>query len=397
MSETIEIILSQRVQKIKPSPVLATGALAARLKAAGRSIVSLAIGEPDFDTPEYIKQAGIEAIEKGFTKYTPTDGIVELKQAVIDKFKNENQLDYSLSQVMVSVGAKDCLFNLTQALLNPGDEVIIPAPYWVSYPDIVLLAEGVPVTVPSSFEDDYKLTPEKLEKAITPRTRLLIINSPSNPTGKAYTAAELKALGDVLSRHPRVFIVSDDIYESILWNGEFKNILNVCPALVGRTVIVNSVSKTYAMTGWRIGYAAGPAKLIEAMTNIQSQSISSPMAMAQKASITALKGDKIAVQEMVMAYKERHAYLYEALKKLPGLRVSPADGTFYLFVNIEKAIRHKGCSNDVEFVEKLLEEEGLALIPGTAFGLEGHVRFSFAVSLVILSDAVERLKKFLVK
>lgn len=390
-----EITLSRRVQTIKPSPVLSTAALAAQLKAAGKSIVSLAIGEPDFDTPLYIKKAGMEAIEQGCTKYTATDGTVELKQAVIDKFKNENQLTYSLPEVMVSVGAKDCLFNLTQALLNPGDEVIIPAPYWVSYPDIVLLAEAVPVTVLGTFFDDYKLTPEKLEKAITPKTRLLILNSPSNPTGKAYSAEELKALGDVLARHPQVFIVSDDIYESILWEKEFKNVLNVCPELADRTIIVNSVSKTYAMTGWRIGYAAGPAKLIAAMSNIQSQSISSPPSMAQKAALTALRGDKTSVQEMVMAYKERHAYLYEALKNLPGVRVSPADGTFYLFLDIQEAIQNKGLSDDIEFAEKLLEEVGLALIPGTAFGAKGHIRLSFAASLATLKEAVERFIRFL--
>ena len=391
-----EIMLSQRVQKVKPSPVLATAALASQLKASGKSIVSLAIGEPDFDTPLFIKKAGIEAIEQGFTKYTATDGIIELKQAVIDKFREENQLDYSLSQVMVSVGAKDCLFNLTQALLNPGDEVIIPAPYWVSYPDIVLLAEGVPVTVPTTFEENYKLTPEKLEKAITPQTRLLVINSPSNPTGKTYTSQELKALGDVLSRYPRVFVASDDIYESILWGqSHFKNILNVCPELYERTVVINSVSKTYAMTGWRIGYAAGPAKLIEAMTTVQSQSISSPMAMAQKATIAALKGEKTSVQEMVRAYKERHDYLYEALKQFSGIRVTPADGTFYLFLNIEEAIRCKGLSDDIEFAKKLLEEVGLALVPGTAFGSPGHIRLSFAVDVSVLHEAVARLKKFM--
>ncbi len=390
-----ELILSKRVQTIKPSPVLSTAALAARLKAEGRSIISLAIGEPDFDTPLHIKKAGMDAIEQGFTKYTPADGIVALKQAVIDKFKHENQLNYTLAEVMVSVGAKDCLFNLTQALLNPGDEVIIPAPYWVSYPDIVLLAEAVPVTVLATFEEDYKLTPEKLEKAITPRTRLLVLNSPSNPTGKAYSAAELKALGEVLARHPQVFIVSDDIYESILWEKEFKNILNVCPELVDRTIVVNSVSKTYAMTGWRIGYAAGPAKLIEAMSNIQSQSISSPPSMAQQAALAALKGDKTSVQEMVIAYKERHAYLYEALKNLPGVRISPADGTFYLFVDIQEAIRTKGLVDDIKFSEKLLEEVGLALIPGTAFGAPGHVRLSFAASLATLKEAVERFTRFL--
>lgn len=398
MSEiTPELKLSQRVQKIKPSATLAMAALAGRLKASGRSIVSLATGEPDFDTPLFIKQAGIEAIEKGFTKYTPADGIVELKQAVIDKIKRDNHIDYQLSQVMISAGAKDCLFNLTQALLNPGDEVIIPAPYWVSYPDITLLADGVPVIVPTTFEENYKLSPEKLERAITSKTRLFIINSPSNPTGKAYTRDELKALADVLLKYPYVFVVTDDIYEAILWGqAEFKNILDVCPALYERTMILNSASKTYAMTGWRIGYAAGPAKLIEAMTNIQSQSISNPTSMAQKAAVVALRGDQHPVRDMVLAYKERHAYLYEELKKLPGVRVTPADGTFYLFLDVKEAIKSKGLKNDAEFVEKLLMEKGLALVPGSAFGAEGCVRLSFAVSMETLADALARLTDFLV-
>lgn len=392
----LEIILSQRVQKIKPSATLAMAALAGRLKASGKSIVSLAMGEPDFDTPNPVKQAGIDAIEAGFTKYTPADGTVELKQAVINKMKRDNQLDYTLPQVMISAGAKDCLFNLAQALLNPGDEVIIPAPYWVSYPDIVLLAEGVPVIIPSSFETDYKITPEQLEKTITPKTRLFIINSPSNPTGKAYTPEELKAFAEVLLKYPHVLVATDDIYEAILWSQPmFKNILNVCPELYDRTIILNSVSKTYAMTGWRIGYAAGPARLIEAMTSIQSQSISNPTSIAQKAAVAALQGDQTPVRDMVIAYKERHAYLYEAFSQIAGVRACPADGTFYLFLDISQAIKAKGLSNDVEFVEKLLAETGLALVPGSAFGTEGSVRISFAASMETLKDAIERFKKFL--
>ncbi len=390
-----QIMLSHRVQTIKPSATLAMAALAGRLKASGKSIVSLATGEPDFDTPDFIKQAGIAAIEAGFTKYTPADGIVELKQAVIDKFKRDNHLEYTLPQVMISAGAKDCLFNLAQALLNKGDEVIIPAPYWVSYPDIVLLAEGIPVIVPTTFESHYKITPEQLEKAITPKTKLFIINSPSNPSGKSYSADELKGFADVLLKYPHVLIATDDIYEAILWNGEFFNILNVCPELYERTIVLNSVSKTYAMTGWRIGYAAGPAPLISAMTSIQSQSISNPTSMAQKAAVAALKGDQSCIQTMVIAYKERYEYLYAALKVLPGVRVCPADGTFYLFLDISEAIKTKGLSNDVEFTEKLLADAGLALVPGSAFGIEGAVRLSFAVSLETLADAVQRFKSFL--
>lgn len=390
------ISLSHRVQKIKPSPTLSIAALAGRLKASGKSIVSLAIGEPDFDTPEHIKQAAATAMDAGFTKYTPADGTTELKQAIIDKFKHDNQLDYALSEVMVSAGAKDCLFNVTQALLNPGDEVIIPAPYWVSYPDIVLLAEGVPVIIPTSFEQEYKITPEQLEKAITPKTRLFIINSPSNPSGKIYTLNELKALGEVLLRHPHVFIASDEIYESILWSEEkFSNIVNACPELRDRTLVINSVSKTYAMTGWRIGYAGGPAELIQAMTNIQSQSISSPMSIAQKASVAAIKGSQQCVQDMVSTYKERYEYLYKALSALPGVRVCPADGTFYLFLDINGVIKSKGFSSDFEFTEKILAEKGLALVPGSAFGTENAVRLSFAASMETLQDAVDRFKQFI--
>lgn len=391
-----KVTLSRRVQTIKPSATLGMAALAGRLKASGKSIVSLATGEPDFDTPEFIKQAGIQAIKDGFTKYTPADGTVELKQAVINKMKRDNQLDYALPQVMISAGAKDCLYNLAQALLNEGDEVIIPAPYWVSYPDIVKLAEGVPVIISSTFDDDFKITPEQLEKAITPKTRLFIINSPSNPTGKAYTPDELKGFADVLLKYPEILVATDDIYEAALWSQpNFKNILNVCPELYERTIVLNSVSKTYAMTGWRIGYAAGPAPLIEAMTNIQSQSISNPTSMAQKAAVAALNGDQQPVRDMVTAYEERHEYLYKALQKLPGVRVSPADGTFYLFLDVSEAIKHKGLSDDVTFVEKLLMDKGLALVPGSAFGLEGCVRLSFAASIETLTEAVERLNAFL--
>lgn len=391
------ITLSKRVQTIKPSATLAMAALAGRLRASGKSIVSLATGEPDFDTPPEIKKAAIQAIEAGFTKYTPVEGIVELRQAVIDKIKRDNQLDYTLPQVMICAGGKDALFNLAQALLNPGDEVIIPAPYWVSYPDIVLLSEAVPVIIPATIEQDYKITPQQLEQAITPKTRLFIINSPSNPTGKAYTPNELKALAVVLLKYPDILVATDDIYEAILWSQpHFTNIINVCPELYERCIILNSFSKTYAMTGWRVGYAAGPEKLIEAMTNVQSQSLSNPTSIAQKAAVAALRGDQQPVRDMVMAYQHRHEYLYESLRKLPGIRVSPADGTFYLFLDIHEAIQAKGLPNDVVFVEKLLMEQGLALVPGTAFGAPGCIRLSFAASMETLADAVKRLSGFIV-
>lgn len=393
-----EIILARRVQNIKPSATLAVAALAGRLKAEGKSIVSLATGEPDFDTPEHIKQAGIKAIEAGFTKYTAADGITELRQAVVDKLKRENHLSYTLPQVMITAGAKDGLFNMAQALLNPGDEVIIPAPYWVSYPDIVLLADAVPVIVTTTFENHYKITPEQLEKAITPKTRLFIMNSPANPSGQVYTPDEMQALGDVLRRHPNVWIASDDIYEAMVWGESqasmFKNILSICGDLHDRTVVLNSASKTYAMTGWRIGYSAGPQKLIAAMASIQSQSISNPVSMAQKAALAALTGDQQPVRDMVAAYQERHTYLYGALSQIPGIRVLPAQGTFYLFPDIRELIKAKNLADDVEFAEKLLTDVGLALVPGTAFGMPGCIRFAFTVNLENLKEAVRRLQQF---
>jgi len=390
------ITLAERVKSVKPSPTLGMAALAARLKAEGKPIISLATGEPDFDTPSSVKEAAIKAIEAGFTKYTPADGIVDLKKAVIEKFKRDNHLTYTLPQVMISAGAKDCLYNLIQAVINPGDEVIIPAPYWVSYPDIVLLAEGKSVIIPATFESFYKITPEQLEKAITPKTKFFIINSPSNPSGKAYTPDELKALSEVLLRHPHVLVITDDIYEAMLWEQpEFTNILNVCPDLYPRTFVLNSLSKTYAMTGWRIGYAAGPAEVIEAMTNIQSQSISNPTSIAQKAAIEALNGDQQCVKDMMLAFKERHHYLYEKLRTLPGVRLHPADGTFYLFLDVSGAIKKKGLPNDAAFIEKLLLEANLALVPGSAFGIEGCVRLSFAASMDVLKEAVLRLEGFI--
>ncbi len=393
----MDIKLSHRVQRIKPSPTLAISARAGELKAAGKSVVNLGVGEPDFDTPEHIREAGINAIKEGFTRYTAVDGIPELKQAIIDKFSNDNGLNYELNQVLVSVGGKQSFFNLTQALLNTGDEVIIPAPYWVSYPDMVLLAEGEPVIVEGNQENQFKITPKQLAAAITDRTRLFVINSPSNPTGMTYSKAELEALGEVLREYPKVMIATDDMYEHIYWGREegFYNIVMACSDLYDRTIVLNGVSKAYAMTGWRIGYAGGPADLIAAMKKVQSQSTSNPCSIAQVAAVTALTGGKECINDMMVAFKRRHDYLVRELNTIPGFSAITTDGTFYVFPNIRGAIdKMDGIEGDLDFAEKLLVETGVALVPGAAFGLRDHIRLSIATSDENLETAVERIRKF---
>ena len=386
--------LSDRVQRIKPSPTLAVTARAAALRAAGKDIISLGAGEPDFDTPEHIKEAAICAIRDGFTKYTDVGGTPQLKRAIAAKFKRENGLDYTPAQILVSVGGKQSFFNLAQALLNAGDEVIIPAPYWVSYPDMVLLADGLPVIIDAGIDQQFKITPHQLAAALTVRTRLVVINSPSNPSGMAYTRAELAALGEVLRRHPQVLIATDDMYEHILWTGQpFVNILNVCPDLYARTVVLNGVSKAYSMTGWRIGYAGGPAPLIEAMKNVQSQSTSSPASISQVAAQAALEGDQSCIAEMCKAFKARHDFVVGALNSVPGVRCLPGDGTFYTFSNVEGMIaRLNGIRSDVELAEFLINEAGVALVPGSAFGAPGYLRLSFATDLETLREALRRIK-----
>ncbi len=390
----MDIELSQRVQRVKPSPTLAVTARVQELKAEGRDIIGLGAGEPDFDTPEHIKQAAIEAINGGFTKYTAVDGTATLKQAIISKFQRDNALEYAPEQVLVSCGGKQSFFNLCQALLNPGDEVIIPAPYWVSYPDMVLLAEGAPVVIEAGLAQGFKITPEQLEAAISPSTRLLVLNSPSNPSGVAYTKAELAALGEVLSRHPQVLIASDDMYEHILWAEEpFCNIVNACPELYERTVVMNGVSKAYSMTGWRIGYAAGPVGLIKAMKKVQSQSTSNPTSISQVAAEAALNGDQACVQEMLVAFKQRHDYVVEALNGIKGVSCLPSQGAFYSFPDVSEAIAAlDGIEDDVQLAEYLLNETGVALVPGTAFGAPGCLRLSFATSLELLQEAIGRLQ-----
>ncbi|OQX14027.1 MAG: aspartate aminotransferase [Thiothrix lacustris] len=388
----MDIQLSQRVGRVKPSPTLAITALAAQLKASGRDIIGLGAGEPDFDTPDHIKQAGIEAIQTGQTRYTAVDGTPALKQAIIRKFKRDNGLDFTPKQILVSCGGKQSFYNLCQALLNAGDEVIIPAPYWVSYPDMVLLADGVPVIVVADQSENFKLSAAKLEAAITPKTRLFVINSPSNPTGVAYTGEELAALGEVLRRHPHVLIATDDMYEHVLFAGrKFVNILNVCPDLYDRTIVLNGVSKAYSMTGWRIGYAGGPAKLIEAMTIIQSQSTSNPTSISQYAAVTALDGEQSFIQTMVNAFEQRHAFVLQAFNAMDGVECLPADGTFYSFPNVVGMIQRLGLENDAALASYLLDKTGVAVVPGSAFGLDGHIRISFATSMTNLENALGRI------
>ncbi|WP_290705771.1 pyridoxal phosphate-dependent aminotransferase [Amphritea sp.] len=391
--------LSDRVNSIKPSPTLAVTNRAAELRAAGKNIIGLGAGEPDFDTPDHIKNAAIEALNNGFTKYTAVDGTPALKKAIIEKFKRDNGFDYEANQILVSCGGKQSFFNLSLALLNPGDEVIIPAPYWVSYPDMVLMGEGVPVIMTTTQEARFKITPAQLEEAITDKTRLLVLNSPSNPTGVAYTAAELKALGEVLVKYPEVLIATDDMYEHILFTDEpFINILNVCPELYDRTIVLNGVSKAYSMTGWRIGYAAGPAKLIGAMKKIQSQSTSNPTSISQVAAQAALEGDQECVKEMVRAFKQRHDFVLEKLNDIEGVSCIPADGTFYAFPSFQQVIdSNDKFENDIDLAEFLLLEAGVALVPGSAFGAPGNMRLSFATSLDILEDAISRIKVALEK
>jgi aspartate aminotransferase len=386
--------LSQRVQNIKPSATLAITAQAKALKAAGEDIIGLGAGEPDFDTPDHIKKAAIDAINAGQTKYTAVDGTPELKEAVIRKFERDNQLSYEANQILVSCGGKHSFFNLVQALLNVEDEVIIPAPYWVSYPDMVTLAEGVPVIVEASIDDGFKITPDQLEASITPKTRLAVINSPSNPTGVTYSHDELKALGEVLAKHPNIIVATDDIYEHIGWNDEpFANIVTLCPELASRSVVLNGVSKAYSMTGWRIGYAGGPAWLIGAMKKIQSQSTSNPSSISQAAALAALDGDQSCIQTMVKAFKERHDYVVDRLNQMKGIRCLPSQGAFYSFPNCQEAISNLGLADDLAFAEQLITKSGIALIPGTPFGAPGYMRLSFATSQENLTKALDRMEQ----
>jgi aspartate aminotransferase len=390
----LPLSLSKRVQKVKPSPTLAVTARAAKLKAEGKDVIGLGAGEPDFDTPVFIADAGVDAIRTGITRYTSVDGTNELKDAIAAKFKRDNQLTYDRSQIIVSSGAKQTCFNVASALLNPGDECVIPAPYWVSYPDMVLLADGVPVSVYGGQEQGYKITPAQLEGAITPRTRMLFLNSPSNPTGAAYTKAELQALGKVLLRHPQIVIAADEMYEHIYWAPEpFTSFAQANPELYDRTVTINGVSKAYAMTGWRIGYCGAPRELVTAMATIQGQSTSNASSISQRAATVALNGDQSCVTEMTKAFRERHDFVVAGLNAIPGISCRPGAGTFYAFASVAGAMKALGFSDDGDFAEFLLVEAGVAVVPGTGFGAPGHVRLSFACSLKTLEEALKRIKR----
>lgn len=391
------IQLSHRVKRIKPSPTIAVSQRAAELQRAGKDVIGLGAGEPDFDTPDHIKRAAIHAVQRGFTKYTAVDGIPSLKQAIVEKFKRENNLVFETDQILVSAGGKQSLFNLAQALLAAGDEVIIPAPYWVSYPDIVLLADATPVFAPAGGEQSFKITPEQLDQAITSNTRLLIINSPSNPSGAVYSRAELRALGEVLRNHPDVLIATDDIYEHILWSDEpFCNIANACSDLLARTIVVNGVSKAYAMTGWRIGYAAGPQTLIAAMRKIQSQSTSNPTSISQVAAEAALSAKQHCIRPMLEAFTQRHELVVTRLNEIRGIKCLRAQGAFYAFLDVREAIVDQaGVTNDIEMAEYILNEAGVALVPGSAFGAQGYLRLSFATGKDILDSALDRLERLL--
>ncbi len=390
----MEIRVAQRAASIKPSPTLAVTAKAAELKAAGRDIIALSAGEPDFDTPEHIKEAATRAIRDGKTKYTAAGGMPELKQAVADKFRRENDLAYEAQQILVSCGAKHSIYNLMQALLNPGDEVIVPAPYWVSYLDMPKLAGAEPVVVRAGIESRFKITGKQLARSITGKSRLLMLNSPSNPTGVSYSGAELEDIAEVLVEHPDIIILTDDIYEHILWGqDDFKNIVNVCPELAGRTVVVNGVSKAYSMTGWRIGYLGGPASLVKAAQKIQSQSTSNPSSVSQYAAVAALNGDQTYIRESTAIFKQRHDFVLAGLNSIDGVECTASDGTFYSFPNMQGVIdRLDGINNDVKLGEYLLEQAEVALVPGSAFGAKGYMRLSYATSMENLEAAIQRLK-----
>lgn len=391
--------IAQRMQQIKPSPTIAVTTKAAELKAAGKDVIGLGAGEPDFDTPEPVKQAAIAALAAGQTKYTPVGGTPALKKAICAKFKRENGIDYKPNQIVVGAGGKQVIFNAFLATLDKGDEVIIPAPYWVSYPDIVSFAEGTPVFVTCGQEQGFKMTPEQLEAAITPRTKWLILNSPSNPTGAAYSEAEIRALAEVLKRHPHVYVLSDDIYEHLVYDGfTFVTLLTVAPELYDRVLTVNGVSKAYSMTGWRIGYAGGPAELIGAMADIQSQSTSNPCSISQAAAVAALEGDQGFLDDWRDAFKRRRNHVHAALNAIDGLSCALPEGAFYLFPSCEALLdsttpEGQRIATDLDYCAYLLEHALVAAVPGSAFGLDGYFRISYATSDAALKKACERIRE----
>ena len=390
------LTISRRAQRVKPSPTLAVTSLSLKLKAEGKDVIALGAGEPDFDTPIHIADAGVHAVRSGATRYTSVDGTPELKDAIIAKFKRDNGISYERNQILVSSGAKQTIFNLCMAVLDSGDEAIIPGPYWVSYPDMVMLADGIPVMPTAGPEQGYKISPKQLAAAMTSKTRLMLLNSPSNPTGAAYTPAELRALADVLVDNPRVIIGTDDMYEKIYWGKEpFASLLTVAPELYDRTITINGVSKAYAMTGWRIGYCGGPKEVIAAMTTIQGQSTSNASSISQKAATAALNGDQQCVTEMNAAFKQRHDFIVAGLNTLPGVSCLPGAGTFYAFADVRGAMRNLGMRDDNTFCEFLLNQALVAVVAGSGFGCPGHMRLSFACSMELLEKTIQRLRAVL--
>ena len=393
-------VLAERMAKIKPSPTVAISTLAQQLKAEGKDVINLGTGEPDFDTPEHVKEAAIDAIRRGETNYTPVAGTPALRQAVVEKFRADNGLEYKLSQILVSTGAKESIMNLVIAVVDDGDEVVIPAPYWVSYPDMTLLAGGSPVVVSCGMDQGFKMRPEQLEAALTPKSKLLILNSPSNPSGSVYTPDELMELGKVVAGHPRLLVCSDDIYEHIIYPGiVFSTILDADPSLFERTVVVNGVSKRYAMTGWRIGFAAGEESIIKAMAKVQSQGTTCASSVSQAAAAAALTSGSKGTDKMLTAFERRRNLVLERFEKIESLKCAPIDGAFYAFPDASSAIAvlyESGKikeANDVALCSYMLEKAGVAAVPGSAFGLDGHFRISFATSDELLEDALGRIER----
>jgi len=388
-------IVSNSLKRIKPSPTIAVTSKAREMRAAGRDVIGLGAGEPDFDTPDNIKDAAIEAIRKGDTKYTAVDGTPTLKKAIQAKFKRENNLVYDLNQITVGTGGKQVLYNAFMATVNKGDEVIIPAPYWVSYPDIILLAGGKPKIIKCDEKDSFKLTPKKLKKAITKKTKWIIFNSPSNPTGSSYSRAEIEELSDILKKYKNIYILSDDIYEHITYdNFKFFTIAQI-QELKNRTLTMNGVSKSYSMTGWRIGYAAGPVEIIKAISKIQSQSTSNPSSISQAAAVEALNGTQEFISTRAHSFKKRRDFVVDSLNSIKGLSCLRPEGAFYVFPNCKKLLGKKTkLKTDKDFVEKLLEKSEVAVVQGSAFGLDGYFRISYATSLENLKKAMDRIKSF---
>ncbi|HMK66430.1 MAG TPA: pyridoxal phosphate-dependent aminotransferase [Thermodesulfobacteriota bacterium] len=391
--------LAERLGEIKPSLTLAVDSKAKAMKKAGQDVISFGVGEPDFDTPEHIKEAAVKAIKEGFTKYTPVSGIDELREAVAARFKEDLGLEYSPKEVVITCGGKHALYNIAQALWGPGDEVIVPAPYWVSYPPMIYLAGATPVILPTKEENEFLVTPEELKSAITPKTRAIILNSPSNPTGSVYTKADLEKLARVILDHD-LTIISDDIYDKILFDGlSFTNLAMLSPALKERTLIVNGVSKAYSMTGWRIGYVAGPGDVIGAIDKIQSHSTSNPTSIAQKASVTALTGPQDFIGEMVTEFDRRRKYIVDRLRALPGVKTAMPKGAFYVFPNFSayygRKIGGQVISGSLDLADYLLEKGQIAVVPGVAFGEDGCIRFSYATSMALIEKGLDRLEKAL--